>query len=191
MNRPGRGTLSLLLVAALFAVGVGIYVVLSPGPTAGLRSGSIAPDFTLPVQGGGANVSLASLRGKVAFVNFWATWCAPCRAEAPSLETLYQRLHGDGFEIVAISIDKPEASAAIDGFKSDFSLSFPIPLDPNKRVYDAYQVSGVPETFLIDPAGRVIEHFIGPQNWEDPRYSRAIRRALAAAKDDSGGSPGE
>jgi cytochrome c biogenesis protein CcmG/thiol:disulfide interchange protein DsbE len=191
LNRPGRGTLSLLLVAALFAVGVGIYVGLSPAPTSGLRTGSIAPDFSLPVQGGGPNVSLESLRGKVAFVNFWATWCAPCRAEAPSLEGLYQRLHGDGFEVVAISIDKPEASAAIDGFKRDFSLSFPIPLDPSKRVYDAYQVSGVPETFLIDPAGRVIEHFIGPQNWEDPRYSRAIRRALAAARDDSGGSPGE
>jgi len=189
LNRPGSGTLSLLLVAALFAVGVGAYVALQPPPTPALRTGAIAPDFSLPVQGGGPDVSLASLRGKVAFVNFWATWCAPCRAEAPSLERLYEELRGDGFEVIAITIDKPEASAAIEGFRRDFSLSFPIPLDPNKRVYDAYQVSGVPETFLIDPKGRVIEHFIGPQNWEDPRYSRAIRRALAA-KDDSGGSPG-
>lgn len=190
MNRPGSGTLSLLIVAALFAVGVGAYVVLRPPPAPALRSGSLAPDFSLPVQGGGPDVSLAALRGKIVFVNFWATWCAPCREEAPSLERLYEQLHPEGFEVLAISIDNADASSAIDSFRRDLSLSFPIPLDPSKRVYDAYQVFGVPETFLVDPEGRVLEHFIGPQNWDDPRYSRAIRRALAAAKDDSGGSPG-
>jgi peroxiredoxin len=190
LNRPGSGTLSLLIVAALFAVGVGTYVAVRPPAAPALRIGSVAPDFSLPVQGGGPDVSLAALRGKIVFVNFWATWCAPCREEAPSLQRLYAELHDDGFEVLAISIDNADASAAIDSFRRDYSLSFPIPLDPSKRVYDAYQVFGVPETFLVDPAGRVLEHFIGPQNWEDPRYSRAIRRALAAAKDDSGGSPG-
>jgi peroxiredoxin len=190
LNRPGRGTLSLLIVAALFAVGVGAYVALRT-PSVELRTGSLAPEFSLPVLGGGPDVSLGSLRGKVVFVNFWATWCPPCRAEAPSLQSLYEKLHGDGLEIVAISIDKPDATEAIEGFRREFSISFPIPLDPDKRVNDAYQVSGVPETFLIDPSGRVLEHFIGPQNWADPRYSRAVRRALAAAKDVSGGSPGE
>jgi peroxiredoxin len=191
LNRPGSGTLSLLIVAALFAVGVGAYVVLRPPPAPALRTGALAPDFSLPVQGSGAQVTLSSLRGKVVFVNFWATWCTPCRSEAPGLASLYKELRGDGFEILAISIDDASAGAAIEQFRRDFSLEFPIPLDPSKRVYGEYQVFGVPETFLVDPSGKVVEHFIGPQNWEDPRYSRAIRRALAAAKDDSGGSPGE
>jgi peroxiredoxin len=190
LNRPGSGTLSLLIVAALFAVGVGAYVALQPPAAPALRNGADAPDFTLPVLGGGPEVSLAGLRGKVVFVNFWATWCAPCRSEAPSLESLHRELQGSDFEILAISIDKPADAAQVEAFQKEFGFSFPIPLDPSKRAYDAYQVSGVPETFLVDPTGKVLEHFIGPQNWEDPRYSRAIRRALAAAKE-SGGSPGE
>jgi cytochrome c biogenesis protein CcmG, thiol:disulfide interchange protein DsbE len=191
LNRPGSGTLSLLIVAALFAVGVGTYVVLRPPPAPALRIGAIAPEFSLPVEGGGAEISLRSLRGKVVFVNFWATWCTPCRSEAPSLASLHRELRGDDFEIVAISIDDPNAGPAIEQFRRDFSLDFPIALDPTKRVYAEYQAFGVPETFLLDPSGRLLEHFVGPQNWEDPRYSRAIRRALAAAKVDSGGSPGE
>ena len=190
MNRPGSGTLSLLLVAALFAVGVGVYVTVRPPPAPALRTGSVAPDFSLPVHGADGQVSLASLRGKVVFVNFWATWCPPCKAEAPSLEHLYQNLKNDGFEVLAISIDAPDSQAAIDQFRGDYALDFPIPLDPHKQVYDAYQVSGVPETFLVDRAGRVVEHFVGPQNWDDPRYARAIRRALGAPAE-SGGSAGE
>ncbi|MFI5316914.1 MAG: peroxiredoxin family protein [Myxococcota bacterium] len=189
MNRPGSGTLSLLIVAGLFAVGVGAYVTLRPPPAPALRMGAAAPDFSLPRQGGGPEVSLESLRGKVVFVNFWATWCTPCRSEAPALARLYQGLRGDGFEVLAISIDDPNAAPAIEEFRKTFSVEFPIALDPRKRVYNAYQAFGVPETFLINPAGKLVEHFIGPQNWEDPRYSRVIRRALAAAK--SGGSPGE
>ncbi|MGH7292479.1 MAG: TlpA disulfide reductase family protein, partial [Myxococcota bacterium] len=122
----------------------------------------------------------AELRGRVVFVNFWATWCAPCREEAPSLERLYQSLSGDGFELLGISIDAENDQAKVEAFRKELGLTFPIPRDPQKRVYAAYQASGVPETFLLDRQGRVLERFVGPQNWDDPRYAREIRRALAA-----------
>lgn len=190
MKRPGSGTLSLLIAAALFAAGVGAWVGLfheSPEPA--LRMGAAAPDFALPLEGGG-QVSLAGLRGKVVFVNFWATWCAPCRMEAPSLQRLYKTLRSEGFEVLGISIDKAQDGEAIGRFKHDFSLDFPIPLDPAKKVYDQYQASGVPETYLVDVDGKILERFVGPQNWDDPRYVREIRRAIAAAGTRSGGSPG-
>ena len=190
MRRPGRGTLSLLIVAALFAAGVGAWVAFFHEPSRpALRAGEPAPPFSLPLLGGG-EVALDSLRGKVVFVNFWATWCTPCRLEAPSLQRLYATLKGDGFEVLGISIDAARDDEAVRRFKSDFSLAFPVPLDPTKRVYDRYLVGGVPETYLVDVDGKILEHFIGPQNWDDPRYVREIRRALAAAGTRSGGSPG-
>jgi len=123
---------------------------------------------------------LADYRGRAVLVNFWATWCAPCREEAPSLERLYKSLAGDGFELLGISIDAEADAPAVEAFRSEYGLTFPIPRDPEKRVYGAYQASGVPETFLVDREGRVLERFVGPQNWDDPRYAREIRRALAA-----------
>jgi peroxiredoxin len=187
LTRPGRATLSLLIAAAALAVAAG-WFVLYRTPLVKLRAGAQAPGFKLPLQGGG-DVSLESLRGKIVFVNFWATWCPPCLKEAPSLQKLYDQLKGEGFEVLAVSIDDAGSSDKIAAFQRDYSITFPIPLDPDRRVYDSYQVFGVPETFLLDEQGRVIEQFVGPQDWADPRYSRAIRRALAAAKD-SGGSPG-
>ena len=190
MSRPGRATLSLLIVAAVFAAGVGAWVAFYHEPSRpALRAGEPAPDFSLPLLGGG-DVALDSLRGKVVFVNFWATWCTPCRLEAPSLQRLYAQLKNDGFEVLGISIDEAKDDEAVRRFTSDFSLGFPVPLDPAKRVYQTYQVGGVPETYLVGTDGKILEHFIGPQNWDDPRYVREIRRAIAAAGTRSGGSPG-
>lgn len=167
------------MASAVLAAVAGGYMALRQPSGPSLRPGSPAPEFALPVPGA-ADVSLAQLRGRVVFVNFWATWCAPCREEAPSLERLYQSLAGDGFELLGISIDAEDAGPAIEAFRSEYGLTFPIPRDPQKRVYGAYQASGVPETFLVDREGRVLERFVGPQNWDDPRYAREIRRALAA-----------
>ena len=176
------GVFPLLAIVALFAAGAGAYAWLRPPSGPALRPGTLAPEFSLPLLDGGPPVSLASLRGKVVFVNFWATWCPPCKAEAPSLDRLYHELHPEGFEVLGISIDAPDAGPAIEAFRKDLGLRFPIPLDPQKRVYDAYRVAAVPETFLVDPQGQVLERFVGPQNWDDPRYARAIRRALAAGR---------
>jgi peroxiredoxin len=172
-----RGTLFLLLCAALVAAGSGAWVALSGAADGPLRSGAPAPGFDLPSLTGGTQ-SLDRYRGRVLFVNFWATWCAPCREEAPALQTLYERLRDDGFEVLAISIDDAGAVEKVQTFVQQLQLDFPILLDPEQRVYRAYQAYGVPETFLIDAQGRVVERFIGPKNWDDERYERAIRQLL-------------
>jgi peroxiredoxin len=175
-----RGTLVLLLAVALVAGGSGAWVALSRGSRDPLRSGAHAPGFELPSLGGDLE-SLARYRGRVLFVNFWATWCAPCREEAPALQKLYEQLRPEGFSVLAVSIDDPAARPKVEAFAEQLGLKFPILLDPDQRVYRAYQVFGVPETFLIDKEGRVVERFIGPKNWDDGRYERAIRQLLQIA----------
>lgn len=170
----------MLLVVGLFAAAVGALVVARPPADPPLRVGAPAPGFELSDLEGNA-ISLEGLRGRVVFVNFWATWCAPCRDEAPSLERLYRELRDERLEIVAVSIDENGARDEVQAFRDRYALSFPILLDPEQRVYSAFQATGVPETFLVDQRGRMTERFVGPRNWTDPRYARAVRRLLALA----------
>ncbi len=170
-------TLPLLVSAVIVAAGAGALVGLRGTTTPPLRVGGTAPDFSLRALDGSEH-SLRELRGRVVFVNFWATWCAPCREEAPSLDRLYQRFDGDDFEILAVSIDADGELASVAAFGAEYSLSFPILLDPDMRSYVAYKASGVPETFLVGADGRLIERFIGPRDWDQPRYANAVRRLL-------------
>ena len=178
MTTPRAGVSPLWLWAAVAALAAGLIVALR-GPTSlPLRVGSPAPEVRLPDLLG-QELSIAELRGSVVFVNFWSTWCAPCRTEAPSLERLYQKLRGERFEILGVSVDGPGAPDGVEAFRDEFGLSFPILLDPHKKVYDAYQATGVPETFVIGSNGRLEERFVGPRDWDHPRYERAVRRLLA------------
>jgi peroxiredoxin len=178
LSRERSGALPLLLASGLFALLIGALALLRVPPGAGARVGSPAPDFALRNLGG-ESIALQEQRGSVVFVNFWATWCPPCRDEAPSLQRLYGRLHEEGFEILAVSIDAPGQGKAVEEFRREFGLSFPILLDPAKDAHAAFGVTGVPETYLIDASGRLAERFIGPRNWDDPRYARVVRRLLA------------
>ena len=177
MTSGRRGVVPLLSVVVSVAVGAGLLVGLRGSPSLPMRLEQAAPEFALPTLGDGRSLALADLRGRAVFVNFWATWCAPCRVEAPSLDRLYRSLRHEGFEVVAISID--ESSEPVRAFRDEFELSFPILLDPEQRSYDAYHVSGLPETFLLDARGQLVEHFVGPRDWDQPRYASAVRRLLA------------
>ncbi len=180
MSASRGGALPLLAIAVLFAIGTGALVLFHAPREPGARVGAIVPAFALDSLGGDA-VELAGLRGRVLFVNFWATWCPPCRVEAPSLERLYASLRAEGFEILAVSIDGPGSREQIDEFRREFNLSFPILLDPGKDAYASFGATGVPETFMIDARGRLAEHYIGPRDWDEPRYARAVKRLLSAA----------
>ncbi len=176
--------LPFLLIVIAGALAVAAFVAFQEPDGPALRVGSTAPGFSLdPLeQSGTAPISLEELRGRVVFVNFWATWCPPCRDEAPSMQRLYSSLQSEPFEMLAISIDTADAREAIAKFRDEFGLSFPILLDPEKRTYDRFQVMGVPESFLLDAKGRLAERFIGPKDWDDPRYARAIRRLIEAGR---------
>ena len=181
MSEERNGAVPLLIVAAAVAAGLAAVVLLSQGSVGeGASLGQLAPDFELSDLEG-RPVALAALRGKVLFVNFWATWCAPCRDEAPSLQKLYARLQPRGFEVLAVSIDASSEEGAVRDFVREFSLAFPILADPKQRAYRSFGATGVPETYLIDADGRLAEKFIGPRDWSQPRYARAIERLLDAA----------
>jgi peroxiredoxin len=138
-----------------------------------LETGRAAPNFTLPGIDG-KMVSLSEYRGHVVLVNIWATWCSPCVDEMPSMERLYQELKDENFEIVAISIDEMGAEAVAPFMKKN-NLSFAALLDPEGTIKSLYQATGVPESFIIDKQGILIEKIIGPRNWADPAAVRYLR----------------
>jgi peroxiredoxin len=153
---------AVLLVGALGAVAFLQHLQRRPGV------GYAAPGFALPDVHGKMH-SLAEYRGKVVFLNLWATWCPPCREEMPAMERLYRRLEGRDFVMLAVSQD--EGGAKVVGpFVQQMNLSFTVLLDPEASLSPRYGVTGYPETFVIDRDGRVIEHTIGPADWDTAAY---------------------
>jgi len=133
-----------------------------------------AADFRLPDLEGNWQ-RLSHFRGQVVLLNFWATWCPPCRAEMPSMETLYQTYRDQGFVILAVSSDV-QSIAIIQPFLEQYRLSFPVLLDPKGQVTGTYGVRSLPTTYLLDRQGRVVSREIGARNW-----ANAGAQALIAA----------
>ena len=126
-------------------------------------TGFLAPDFTLTALAGG-NMQLSTLRGKPVILNFWATWCPPCRAEMPELEALWQRYRDDG--LLLIGVDQGENAATVEQFaRGVVGTTFPLLLDTNQAVGRAYGVRALPTTVFIDAEGRIQDVRIGgPMN---------------------------
>ena len=140
--------------------------------------GKIAPDFELTSLSN-QTYHLSSLRGKVILLNFWATWCGPCQEEVPSLERFYQSLKGEeGFELLAVSVDRT-GREDVEPFIRKQAVTFPILLDSLTKVSELYQVYKLPETFLIDGEGKIVEHYKGPREWDSPLYQQMIRQLIA------------
>jgi peroxiredoxin len=160
--------------AALLAVAV--LASLLSCQRSGRLVGRQAPEFSL-VDLSGRTVRLTNLRGRVVFLNVWATWCEPCRAEMPAMDALYARLRGPDFELLAVSADQ-EGRAVVENFVRDLRLTFPVLLDPELQIADRYGVTGYPETFILDRNGIVLAHEIGPRAWDAPQSLAAFRRLL-------------
>ena len=174
---------SKILLILLVIVGVGIIVLLQTKDSSfnlsgkpRLGKGVPAPDFTLPGLDGN-KISIAEYKGKVIFLNIWATWCPPCVEEMPSMEKLYQKLKGESFEILAVSIDV-SGSESVLPFMKKHKLSFPALLDTKGDIKNLYQTTGVPESFIIDKEGIIVEKIIGPRDWASPGAIRSIRNLI-------------
>jgi len=144
------------------------------------KVGGPAPAFSLSRLDGTGKVSLASLRGKTVVLNFFASWCDPCKREAPALEKLWQQYRGKG--VVVLGIDTgPDARSDGRRFVSAHRLTYPIVFDPNAGVaMTKYAVGALPVTYVVDPHGRVVGGgVLGPVS--DKGYAEAFRRDLQAA----------
>jgi len=129
-----------------------------------LTVGKEGPDFSLPNLDE-TTVRLSDYRGKVVFLNFWATWCKPCREEMPSMEVLYRNFERDGLVVLAISIDRVTTKKDIPPFIKSLNLTFPVLVDSWGQTDKRYKLMGVPETYIIDQQGILREKIIGPRDW--------------------------
>jgi len=186
-------TLTLLwIVPVLFLLLIFLYGKLSRPSSSSNdmvpRVGQPLADFSLPdLQD--HMVQLSSLRGKVVFINIWATWCPPCVDEMPTIQRLHDRLHAQGLEVLAISFDAL-GTQVVAPFVRDYRLTFPVLLDAKNTIERLYRTSGVPESFIVDKRGHLVEKIIGPRDWAHPQMLMLFERLLAAPVPDakSGGS---
>jgi peroxiredoxin len=135
------------------------------------RPDFVAPDLTLATLNGDT-ITLSDLRGKGIVLNFWATWCLPCRTEMPALEQTWQSLQDDGLVILAVNLQ--EDPALVSGFVNEFGLTFPVLLDRDGAVFSRYQVQLYPTTFFIDRDGVVQDVVFGGPMAETLIASKAI-----------------
>ncbi|WP_342502154.1 thiol-disulfide oxidoreductase ResA [Bacillus sp. FSL R5-0397] len=119
-----------------------------------IKEGSIAPNFVLQSVDG-ERIELKDLKGKGVFLNFWGTWCGPCKQEFPYMANQYEVFKGRGVEIVAVNVG--ESNIAVKNFMDAYGVNFPVAMDKDRQVTEAYDITPLPTTFLINPEGKVIK----------------------------------
>lgn len=167
-----RQLIAAALGAPLFGFWLGRTSASPNTPLTALDPRPEAPAFNLPDPQGVAH-QLADYRGKLLVLNFWATWCAPCRKEMPSLQRLWKTLQPDGVELVAI--DFGDTAADVAKFGRETGLEFPLLLDPTGNVLRVYGALGLPTTYVIDRAGRVVYKVTGDREWDAPDIVADLR----------------
>lgn len=174
---PSPGRQSSLTVWAIYGL-IGICIV-------GLLGYSLAQEGRAPQPGeavpvfqltslDGARISLDDYRGQVVVLNFFASWCPPCRDEARDLEQTWRKVQNQGVQFVGIAYK--DTSSKVRAFLDEFQTTYPCALDLRSRTARAYGVTGVPETFVVDAEGRLVHHFVGPIT--EPELSLILEQAL-------------
>ena len=175
-NRQQWSLIAGVVMTAVF--GIALAIKLRPQLNL-LEVGSTAPDFDAVQLPTGRPVKIEDYRGKVVLLNIWATWCAPCKVEMPSMEHLHRRLAGTDFRLVAVSVDE-EDSTVVNKFVKDMGLTFEILHNRDGSIRRIYQTTGVPESFVIDRDGVIVKKVIGAADWNAPVNENLIRRLLDA-----------
>lgn len=178
MRLGDRGR-DLLVSAAFLLLVTGLVVVgwLNRGSSVVLAKGDVAPSLELPRLEGGT-LSIEELRGKVVLLNIWATWCAPCVKEMPSMQRVYERHRDEGLEVLAVAVDHEpgirQPGGRIEGLVSDFvdrlGLTFPVVVDPTGDTERRFDAEYLPTTFLIDREGRIRVKEVGGRFWDQEPY---------------------
>jgi cytochrome c biogenesis protein CcmG/thiol:disulfide interchange protein DsbE len=142
------------------------------------KVGSMAPVFDAQRLDGSGRFALSSLHGRVRVVNFWATWCIPCKAETPTLERFWRRYRGRG--VVFVGVDYNDVSTDALSFARKRGLTYPMVRDPSGKIASRYDVAAVPETFVIGRRGQLVEHFIGSIDSGDEKtvFAQTLDHAL-------------
>lgn len=131
-----------------------------------------APEFVLRDLDGNQH-RLSDYRGQVVIINFWATWCPPCREEMPSMQCAWESLKNDGIHMLAINVGEDEDT--IFQFTANYPVDFPLLMDSDSGVINQWPVRGLPTTFVVDPKGRISYRAIGGREWDDPALLSLVR----------------
>ncbi|HEY5738599.1 MAG TPA: redoxin domain-containing protein [Gammaproteobacteria bacterium] len=131
-----------------------------------------APDFSL-LDMDGTVFRLSDHRGRVLIVNFWATWCPPCREEMPAMQRAWEQLREEGMLMIGINVGEDEDT--IFQFTADYPVDFPLLMDSDSAVTGRWPVRGLPTTYVVDPAGRLVYQAIGSREWDDPALLELVR----------------
>jgi peroxiredoxin len=180
----GRVTRRVALLAGVVAIGA-MFAGRASGraldkPLQAVESLPKAPALMLPDEEGKKTWRLSELRGKVVLVNFWATWCPPCRKELPSMERLWRQFKDAGLVVLGVNVGETgdEVFAFSNGLETP--LTFPLLLDEESRVAQSWPVTGLPTTYLVDKQGRIAFRAIGGREFDSPAIVQQVRELLAA-----------
>lgn len=167
---------ALALGTSAFAYSADIGSLIDKAGLRPLKAGVESIDFRLDDLAG-KTVSLSSFKGNVVLLNFWATWCGPCRSEMGSIEALYNTYKDKGFVVLAVNLQ--EDPATVKDFVREFGLTFPVVLDRSGRVGYTYNARGIPTTYLINKAGEVTSGFVGAHEWNTPEMGSLLQAMLS------------
>lgn len=168
---PNAWVLTILAAAFVASAGTGVFAK-DDQSLVPIQDKPMAPAFDLKDPQGRPQ-RLSDYQGKPVILNFWATWCPPCREEMPSMQRAHSALSQEGIAVIAINVG--DDAAAIDEFLAETPVDFPLPMDPDSKVAQRYPLKGLPTTYVIDPQGRLVYSAEGEREWDDPHLLAQVR----------------